>query len=102
MQSSETRTGVPGPNGVDRSNFGTQNFAHPRRVARKTSPGASAIPPEVLASRPRPVDLDSHMFTKCLVSAPAGSSSGPGGCTYEMLKVLPRRRRDDPLVAPCC
>ena len=28
--------------GVDRSNFGTQNFEHPCRVARKTSPGATA------------------------------------------------------------
>ena len=27
------------------------------------------------------------MFTKCLVSAPTGSSSGPGGCICEMLKV---------------
>ena len=26
-------------------------------------------------------------FSQCLSSAPSGSSPGPGGCTYEMLKV---------------
>ena len=45
------------------------------------------IPPEVLASHPRPVDLDSFLFAKCLASAPSGSAPGPGGCTFEMLKV---------------
>ena len=29
------------------------------------------IPPEVLASHPRPVDLDSFLFAKCLASAPS-------------------------------
>ena len=42
---------------------------------------------EVLACNPTPVNLDGAMFTKCLASAPSGSVPGPGGCTYEMLKL---------------
>ena len=45
------------------------------------------IPVEVLASNPTPVNLDVATFTKCLASAPSGSAPGPGGCTYEMLKL---------------
>ena len=36
---------------------------------------------------PRPLDLDSFLFAKCLASAPSGSAPVRGGCTYEMLKV---------------
>ena len=38
-------------------------------------------------SNPRRVNLDNTIFSKCLSSAPSGSAPGPGGCTYEMLKV---------------
>ena len=33
------------------------------------------------------MNLDVATFTKCLASAPSGSAPGPGGCTYEMLKL---------------
>ena len=33
------------------------------------------------------LNLDAAMFTKCLASAPSRSAPGPGGCTYEMLKL---------------
>ena len=36
----------------------------------------------------RPVQLDPEMFLTSLKSAARGSSPGPGGCTYEYLKVL--------------
>ena len=45
------------------------------------------IPDEVMASNPTRVNLDNFTFSKCLSSAPSGSAPGPGGCTYEMLKV---------------
>ena len=45
------------------------------------------IPVEVMMSNPRRVNLDNTIFSKCLSSAPSGSAPGPGGCTYEMLKV---------------
>ena len=45
------------------------------------------IPPEVMASNPTLVVLDPVAFSHCLSNAPSGSSPGPGGCTYEMLKV---------------
>ena len=45
------------------------------------------IPVEVLASNPTLVNLDAATFTKCLASPPSGSAPGPGGCTYEMLKL---------------
>ena len=41
------------------------------------------IPVEMASS----VNLDNIIFSKCLSSAPSGSAPGPGGCTYEMLKV---------------
>ena len=34
-----------------------------------------------------PLALDMKIFAKCLRTAPAGSSAGPGGCSNEMLKV---------------
>ena len=40
-----------------------------------------------MASNPRPVVLDPKVFSQCLPTAPSGSSPGPEGCTYEMLKV---------------
>ena len=46
------------------------------------------IPPDVLTFTPeRLLDLDAHLFGKCLSSAPSGCAPGPGGCTNEMLKV---------------
>ena len=35
-----------------------------------------------------PVSTDRKVFLQCLKSAPRGSSPGPGGCTYEHLKML--------------
>ena len=35
-----------------------------------------------------PVIVDRQIFLKCLKAAPRGASPGPGGCTYEHLKVL--------------
>ena len=47
------------------------------------------VPVEVLNFEPeRPVQLDREMFLTSLKSAARGSSPGPGGCTYEHLKVL--------------
>ena len=48
-----------------------------------------AIPREVLEWEPEtPVQIDRKMFMKSLKTAPKGSSPGPGGCTYEHLRVL--------------
>ena len=59
------------------------------RVARATSSRTGPeIPPEVLASHPIPVDLDSFLFPKCFASAPFGSALGRRvWCICEMLKV---------------
>ena len=47
------------------------------------------LSPEVLGFMlDRPVRLDRTLFLESLKSAPRGSSPGPGGCTYEHLKVL--------------
>ena len=47
------------------------------------------LPREVLEFVPeRPVDLDRKTFFDSLRSAPRGSSAGPGGCTYEHLKLM--------------
>ena len=47
------------------------------------------VPAEVLNFDPeRPVQLDRKAFLTSLRSAARGSSPGPGGCTYEHLKVL--------------
>ena len=51
------------------------------------------IPREVLESHPDvPVQLDQKIFMNSLKSAPRGSSPGPGGWTYEHMRVL----LDDP------
>ena len=53
------------------------------------------IPREVLEFNPSvPLQLEIRTFVDCLRSAPAGSAPGPGGCSYEMLKVC----LDDPEV----
>ena len=47
------------------------------------------LPPEVLEFEPQtPVELDRKTFFDSLRSSPRGSSGGPGGCTYEHLKLL--------------
>ena len=47
------------------------------------------IPGDVLNFAPAsPVQLDHKIFAMCLRGAPSGSSVGPGGCSFEMLKVL--------------
>ena len=48
---------------------------------------AREIPVEVMASSPTSVNVDTSTFSKYLSSTTSGSASGPGGCTYEMLKV---------------
>ena len=46
------------------------------------------IPVEVMDFMPqRPVTLNARVFAASLRGAPNGSSPGPGGCSYEMLKV---------------
>ena len=53
------------------------------------------IPREVLEFNPSvPSQMEMRTFVDCLRSAPAGSAPGPGGCSYEMLKVC----LDDPEV----
>ena len=48
----------------------------------------SAIPQEVLEFSPgNPLQFQRHVFVDCLKSAPSGSAPGPGGCTYELLRV---------------
>ena len=47
-----------------------------------------AVPEEILEHEPQPVSLDRSKFLASLRSAPRGSSRGPGGCTYEHLKIL--------------
>ena len=47
------------------------------------------LPPSVLDFRPqRPLDLDRAAFVACLKSSPRGSAPGPGGGTFEHLRVL--------------
>ena len=60
------------------------------------------IPPGVFVSHPRPVDLDSFLFAKCLVW-PVHHPEVPqdlGECTYEMLKVC-LEDADRPSSVPC-
>ena len=72
MQSSESRTGVLGPMELTGASLAPKNLnTFAKLQGRRPQERVREIP-EVLASRPRPVDLDSHMFTKCLVGAPAG------------------------------
>ena len=48
----------------------------------------SAIPQEVLEFSPGSLlQCQRHVFVDCLKSAPSGSAPGPGGCTYEVLRV---------------
>ena len=47
------------------------------------------IPREVLEFEPAtPLVVDRKMFLKSLKSAPRGAYPGPGGCTYEHLRIL--------------
>ena len=46
------------------------------------------IPQDVIDHQPEsPLQLDGKVFSKCLRTAPSGSSPGNGGCTNEMLRV---------------
>ena len=54
----------------------------PQQVIRPLTQEVLDFQPEI------PVQLDRAMFLTSLKSAPRGSSPGPGGCTYEHLKVL--------------
>ena len=63
---------------------------------RRPQEQARPIPREVLEFEPsQPLRLDTRTFFDCLRSTPAGSAPGPGGCSYEMLKVC----LDDPEVS---
>ena len=47
------------------------------------------IPQDILEFEPDvPVEVDRKAFLKRLKSAPKGSSPGPGGSTYEHLRIL--------------
>ena len=47
------------------------------------------IPPDVMEFIPEtPVELNARVFATSLRSAPRGSAAGPGGCTFELLRVL--------------
>ena len=47
------------------------------------------IPDDVLRFQPAaPLQLDRSLFAQSLRGAPSGSSAGPGGCSYEMFRVL--------------
>ena len=47
------------------------------------------LPDEVLHYQPPvPLQLDREAFLACLRSSPRGSAAGPGGCTFEHLRVL--------------
>ena len=48
----------------------------------------SELPREVLEFVPEPVELNRKTFFDSMRSAPRGSSAGPGGCTYEHLKLM--------------
>ena len=55
---------------------------HPKEAQR-------LIPREMIEFEPaKPLVLDRKMFLKSLLSAPRGASPGPGGCTYEPLRML--------------
>ena len=54
----------------------------PQVVTRPISQEAREFHPEA------PVSIDRKVFLQCLKSAPRGASPGPGGCTYEHLKML--------------
>ena len=55
---------------------------------RRPQAALRQIPQEVMDYAPdSPLAMDMKIFAKCLRTAPAGSSAGPGGCSNEMLKV---------------
>ena len=57
--------------------------------ARRPQIVGRALPEEVQAFElESPVIVDRQIFLKCLKAAPRGASPGPGGCTFEHLKVL--------------
>ena len=74
-------TGASLPPGTDETFDAMQN-RRPQEVVR-------IIPQDILEFEPDvPVQVDRKTFLKCLKSAPKGSSPGPGGCTYEHLRIL--------------
>ena len=62
--------------------FQTMQNRRPQVATRPISQEAREFRPEV------PVSIDRKVFLQCLKSALRGSSPGPGGCTYEHLKML--------------
>ena len=57
------------------------------KASRPAEP-TELLPPEVISFAPAsPIAIRSDVFVQTLKSAPRGSASGPGGTTYEHLKV---------------
>jgi hypothetical protein len=47
------------------------------------------LPDDVMNFQPAaPLSLERGVFVDCVKTAPRGAAPGPGGCTYEMLKVM--------------
>ena len=51
---------------------------------RRPQAALRQIPQEVDYAPHSPLAMDMKIFAKCLRTAPAGSSAGPGGCSNEM------------------
>ena len=67
---------------------GTEETFH-RMQSRRPQVETRALPQEVHDFQPdTPLTVDRKVFLQCLKSAPRGASPGPGGCTYEHLKLL--------------
>ena len=63
----------------------TFNALQDKRPAEAQRP----LPADVLSFQPDiPLQLDRELFLTCLKTAPRGSAPGPGGCTFEHLRVL--------------
>ena len=74
-------TGATVAPGTDET-FRALQSSRPQEVQR-------AIPRAVMEWEPEsPVQIDRKIFMKSLKTAPKGSSPGPGGYTYEHLRVL--------------
>ena len=81
----------PEPGSASREPVLAEGTDHTHRLLQDRRPQVVSrpVPAEVLNFEPdRPVQLDLKAFFTSLRSAARGSSPGPGGCTYEHLKVL--------------
>ena len=77
----------PEPDNISRERPSLQGTTRLHRKLQRRRD--QALSQDVLEFDPeRPVILDRPTFLTSLKSAPRGSSPGPGGCTYEHLKIL--------------